>query len=143
MVIAGIFSSSSKFSINPLLAVYFPSCIHVAAFILMVLLRSQSSQKATAGEVHKVPRLSASYCSHGWSGSWRHNWKHWGMSRRTVHGTQTLVSKQSARSLVTVWGDLVTHQFFIHSRPLLAFTVYCLNKSFSIQLSLPELLKIT
>lgn len=34
MVIAGIFSSSSKFSVNPLLAVYFPSSIHVAAFIL-------------------------------------------------------------------------------------------------------------
>lgn len=34
MVIAGIFSSSSKFSVNPLLAVYFPSSIRVAAFIL-------------------------------------------------------------------------------------------------------------
>lgn len=34
MVIAGMFSSSSKFSVNPLLAVYFPSSIHVAAAIL-------------------------------------------------------------------------------------------------------------
>lgn len=34
MVIAGVFSSSLKFSVNPLLAVYFPSSIHVAALIL-------------------------------------------------------------------------------------------------------------
>lgn len=109
----------------------------------IVLLRSQSKQKATAGEVHKAPGLSASYCSHGWSGSWRHNWKHWGMSHRIVHGTQMLVSKQGARNLVIVRDDLVTCQFFMHSPPLLAFTIYCLNKSFLIQLSFPELLKIT
>ena len=34
MVITGMFSSSSKFSVSPLLAVYFPSSIHVAASIL-------------------------------------------------------------------------------------------------------------
>lgn len=87
MVITGIFSSSSKFSVNPLLAVYFPSCIHVAAFILYSPAEVPEQQKATAGEVHKAPGLSASYCSNGWSGTWRHNWKHWGMSHRTVHGT--------------------------------------------------------
>lgn len=136
MLIAGVFSSSSKFSVNSLLAVQL-------LLFFIILLRSQSKQKATAGEVHKAPGLSASYCSHGWPGSWRHSWKHWGMSHRTVHGTQTLVSKQGARNLVTVWDDLVMCPFFIHSPPLLAFTIYCINKSFSIQLSLPELLKIT
>lgn len=33
MVIADMFSISSKFYVNPLLAVYFPSSIHEAAFI--------------------------------------------------------------------------------------------------------------
>lgn len=44
-----------------------------------------------------------------------------------------LVSKQGARNLTAVWDDLVTHKFLLlHSPPLLAFTIDCLNKFFSI-----------
>lgn len=94
-----------KFSVNPLLAVYFPSSVHVAAFILYGPAEGPE-QRATPREVPEVPQLNASYDSRGWSDSWRHNWNHWGTSCRMVHRAQKLVSKQGARNLIALWDDL-------------------------------------
>lgn len=63
MVIAGVFSSSLKFSVNPLLAVYFPSSIHVAALILFG--PAEVPEQAESNLLEK--------CIESWSEFWRHD----------------------------------------------------------------------
>lgn len=113
MVIAGMFSSSSKFSVNPLLAVYFPSSIHVAASILY---GPAEVPKETESNCQKSARSTTARCQLLLLQMGR-LWETWLEASRTVHRAQKAWFKNKVQETPQLFGMIQLHINFFSFTP--------------------------